>query len=934
MFRVVQTRLRNTVHVVAILLLLSASLLYGADAQYLYGIHWWGYTNGQPVDQTPQTLLDVPTYSAWDLETILTHEAWWWQASYFTGLYQTLYSWNVTPITRIDYTWGDTVPAPSDPNYSSWPASVVSLVNTLYNQCHIWVIGNEPNILTGGVYWPNRRIPPADYAAIYRSVRNAIHNNAKVGAPGQHIVLLAGPSPGPPNEVRWMDGNAYLGQVLDNLSPAEVDGFAIHSYGGSVADFHNGYVSQLQVLDQKGFTDKPVWITEFNRYTSSDNDEQYTAQFARSALADVNTWNQTYGNHNIVGMTWFVYDCNQQGGGVWNGHSIEYWKDHGFPAGDARDLFTAFQQTVDLRYRAGVYGIRTVPNAWTDDFNDGVLDTSAPEPDWVVSTSNGGTVQETGGYLRLIGSSGKSSVASVMNSEYPLYDSFIINAKLYLANAGSTNGGEANAEIRFRTDPLGTGYSLSFKANDSPNVINLRRSDTWAVIQNKQVDYSLPSGTVLYIRIECKYYRIKIQVGTTPGGNDVVNWDLYDSTFTNKGCFWLLNYQMLDARFDYFSYELLPTGIQGTVRDVSGRPLGGVTVASSSGAYTTTTNPDGTYSILTMQPGVYSFTASKSGYFSQTVSGINVAYGNTTQVDFMLTDSTPPTTPVVLDDGDYQTSENSLHFSWSASDPESGIAEYEYAISQTTSPAGIISGGEWLPVGTATQHTRTGLSLANGQIYYGLVRARNPAYVWSEIGVSNGIRVAKGVSSISRAKAEPNGRMIALDDRIVTAVFNDCIYIEDPDRTSGIRVIATGLSEGTVLDLAGYLSTTNGEREISAYFVTPGGSCPVPKPLTLSNISLGGASLNAYTPGITGALGVNNIGLLVTTSGRVKSPGTGYFTISDGSLSSLKVVVPPGVTMPGTGKYTIVTGISSVEAGTARTRLLRVRKQSDIVVVD
>ncbi|MFH1777296.1 MAG: carbohydrate-binding protein [Candidatus Omnitrophota bacterium] len=328
------------------------------DSRYLYGIHWWGYTEGQPVDDAPASLLDVPACSAWDVETVLTNSGWWWAAGYFTGLYQELYNnKNMTIITRVDYTWGDTVPAPSDPNYSAWPAKVVSeAVNVLYNQSHIWVVGNEQNLLMGtGSQWPNRKIPPAEMAAIYKNVRSAIHNSALVGAPGEHVVLLAPVSPGGVGGERWMSGTEYLSQMLDYLTPGEVDGFAIHSYGGSVADFHNVYASQIAIIDSKGFSNKPIYMTEWNRYAAPGNsgEEAQTAQFLRDAFADVNNWNQTAGNHDIICMTWFVYDNNQQAASAWDGYALEYWKDNGNPYGNSGDLYTAFEQTVDLRYPAG-----------------------------------------------------------------------------------------------------------------------------------------------------------------------------------------------------------------------------------------------------------------------------------------------------------------------------------------------------------------------------------------------------------------------------------------------------------------------------------------------------------------------------------------------------------------------------------------------------
>ncbi|MCX6376204.1 MAG: Ig-like domain-containing protein, partial [Armatimonadetes bacterium] len=77
-------------------------------------------------------------------------------------------------------------------------------------------------------------------------------------------------------------------------------------------------------------------------------------------------------------------------------------------------------------------------------------------------------------------------------------------------------------------------------------------------------------------------------------------------------------------------------------------------------------------------------------------------------------DTTPPSTPVVIDDGDFTTSTTTLHASWSASDPETGIAGYEYAIGTTQGGTDVVS---WTPVSTGYV-TRTGLSLTSGNTYF------------------------------------------------------------------------------------------------------------------------------------------------------------------------------------------------------------------------
>jgi subtilisin family serine protease len=197
-----------------------------------------------------------------------------------------------------------------------------------------------------------------------------------------------------------------------------------------------------------------------------------------------------------------------------------------------------------------------LPDAWSDEFNDGVLDMTEPEPDWLVGTTQG-SVTETGGMLCMTGTSGQASYIYVTDSDFPIYGNFAVDTNLYLADAGATvTGGPSNAEIRFRVNDLGEGYSLCVKAGDTPSVI-LRRSDTGAVIQSKEVP-GIGSGTVLYATIICLGTHIKVRVGMLPGQADVVDWDLTDSTFVLPGSFRLVNDGMLDCRWNYFRYRSLP----------------------------------------------------------------------------------------------------------------------------------------------------------------------------------------------------------------------------------------------------------------------------------------------------------------------------------------------------------------------------------------
>gem|GEM_PF-5785345 len=101
-------------------------------------------------------------------------------------------------------------------------------------------------------------------------------------------------------------------------------------------------------------------------------------------------------------------------------------------------------------------------------------------------------------------------------------------------------------------------------------------------------------------------------------------------------------------------------------------------------------------------------------------------------------DPTPPSTPVVTDSGKYTSSTTQLHIQCQASDLESGIAEYQYAIGTYPGEKDIV---DWTSIGTNTEITITGLSLTHGRSYYVAVKARNPVGLWSEVGYSDGIKV-------------------------------------------------------------------------------------------------------------------------------------------------------------------------------------------------
>lgn len=123
----------------------------------------------------------------------------------------------------------------------------------------------------------------------------------------------------------------------------------------------------------------------------------------------------------------------------------------------------------------------------------------------------------------------------------------------------------------------------------------------------------------------------------------------------------------------------------------------------------------------------------------------------------------------------------------------------------------------------------------------------------------------------------------------------------------------------------------------------------VPDPLVMPNKAVGGGPFGQYTPGVYGGTGLQNIGLLIKTWGKVTAPPdttNKFFYIDDGSglndtsgYVGLRVSyanLAPGntITPPSQNQYVVITGISSTTDLNGRiVPTLRPRRQSDITVL-
>lgn len=205
-----------------------------------------------------------------------------------------------------------------------------------------------------------------------------------------------------------------------------------------------------------------------------------------------------------------------------------------------------------------------------------------------------------------------------------------------------------------------------------------------------------------------------------------------------------------------------------------------------------------------------------------------------------------------------------------------------------------------------------------------------------------GTEVPQVVDKLGAAKLLEDNTLVSISGMIattsVTDRFNSFFYIEESDRSNGIRISCpnwpvTGLEEGRVVSVVGRLGTTPaGERQIVAPSVVVTATPAPLAPLGMNNRALGGGSFGVPPLGqlgIAGGTGLNNVGLLVQTWGRIdyKDPGGAYILITDGSGGSIRVDTVGLTGIPDSG-YLSVIGLSSLHTGQAP--LVLPRRDTDI----
>lgn len=183
------------------------------------------------------------------------------------------------------------------------------------------------------------------------------------------------------------------------------------------------------------------------------------------------------------------------------------------------------------------------------------------------------------------------------------------------------------------------------------------------------------------------------------------------------------------------------------------------------------------------------------------------------------------------------------------------------------------------------------------------------------------------VATIGDVRAMPPGSPVAVPARVVTGSYTGFFYIEESDRSSGIRVQwPQGFAPGTMVKVTGTLDFGL-EPFIRAAEAVPSGTGPIPGALGVTPSGLGSGS-------IAGVCGPANVGLLVRTWGTVLSgPAAGqpYMTITDGGRS-VRVYCSADVQA---GDTVAAAGVCSAETvGPETAAVILTRQSSDVIRIN
>lgn len=312
---------------------------------------------------------------------------------------------------------------------------------------------------------------------------------------------------------------------------------------------------------------------------------------------------------------------------------------------------------------------------------------------------------------------------------------------------------------------------------------------------------------------------------TRNGGGNIQGYRVVNNNYPD-GCYY-------EGTTAYSGYELEghvvccsvsggpTTGtISGNVKDNNNNNLAGVTVSTNTGGYSATTDANGNYTISGVAAGTYDVTASKTGYNSQTQTGKTVTAGQTTTVNFTLTQQQQQFSGIQNKnfeggfyndpDVDHQSGNYWHRFSISGSSKAGGV----YGTYHSANWSQSIYESNWV---AGIYQQATGATVGNNYTASVWVRGSDTSVkFWVGIDPTGGTDAASANvqwsaecipgttwTQISKQVAASSGTITMFVKAQNIATINKYAYIDDADLVDNGGGPSTGTLTGNVKDQAG-----------------------------------------------------------------------------------------------------------------------------------
>lgn len=160
--------------------------------------------------------------------------------------------------------------------------------------------------------------------------------------------------------------------------------------------------------------------------------------------------------------------------------------------------------------------------------------------------------------------------------------------------------------------------------------------------------------------------------------------------------------------------------------------------------------------------------------------------------------------------------------------------------------------------------------------------------------------IALALDACRQAGSSSDGERVALVNKVVSRGFGGYFYVQDPDRSGGVRVNSSRILEpGDVVCVQGLV----GQGAIAANYLTVTGSAEAPSPLCVTS------------PVLWGERGLGVEGLLVRVFGVVGDYiGDGIYNFTDDSGRTIHVQTE-GFSLPAQGTKVILDAVATIEGG-------------------